>query len=174
MSPGKIGVVALVVAVIGGFWTALAFTDDDSRSTVVGGLVLEEGRQTGAPQVQEVAEVDDPEQGPDPTGDGTLDDDGTNLGNNGGPNSRDGDRTAGNDGTRDGDNTADDDGTRGGNNGGDNSRDRDRTAGNDGTNGGANTGDGDNTAGNDGTRGGDNTYVPRAAGGGDTSGGGDT
>jgi hypothetical protein len=99
MSPGRIGVIGLVLAVIGGAWAAAVFTGDDDGPSRTDALLLEKARQEDPVAVQDVVEDDDRAAGgPDPTGDGTLDD-GTRGGDNGGTNSLDGDQTAGNVGT---------------------------------------------------------------------------
>jgi len=80
-------------------WLALGFGGDRDGPSVVEVALARELEATA-----ETAEEGGPAP-PDPTGDGTLDNDRTAPGNNGGPNGDDGDRTAGNDGTNGGNNT---------------------------------------------------------------------
>jgi hypothetical protein len=70
MSPGRIAVMALVLAVVGGAWAVVAFTGDDHAAPDA--LLLETARPEAPVTWQDVTQEDDPFGGPDPTGDRSV------------------------------------------------------------------------------------------------------
>jgi len=83
MGTGRIAVVALVVAVLGGAWAATTLIGGDDTPGAVEAVVLDEVRKQEAAELDDVAEDDDEPRGPDPTGDAVRGDDAMRGGGDG-------------------------------------------------------------------------------------------